>query len=388
MVRFIPETGVDPRDLFESIAEGLVEQYSAAEARVLAELSRRILYAIDQRWPYTHATDRQLVLLAQIRELRAAVEAQVGKIDQDASDAALRIAITEGQAAAAARVNLITPAARFGPLSTDAPVQLVQLALDLRSRLDDVKARITRFPQDAYQQVVADQIPGVILGQATTLEAQRAAVASWLEQGIPGFVDAKGRQWSVGSYVEMATRTAVSRGYTEAGAYRQMSLGVPLVTPVVGIDACKGCAQWSGKILSLDGTTGNITVGHAITGEPVTVFVADSVAHARATSHYHGPNCRCVDVAYQPGLSMPAGTTYDPDREAARERQRALERSLRQQKRRAALLPGDEGAAARARIRATQAKLRAHIDEHGLPRKRNREDPAFQYGPSRAAAAA
>lgn len=380
MPLYVPPTGVDARDLFETLAETLVEQYAAAESRVLVELQRRIDFAIDQSWPFTHATDRQLVLLAQLRELEAAVAKAVGQIDPDAAEAALRTAVTEGQAAAAARLGLIPQVARFGPLATDAAVQLVQLNLDLQSRLADVRARITRYPQDAYQQVIANQIPGVILGQQTPLEAQKAAVVDWLEQGIPAFVDKAGRQWSVGGYVEMATRTATSRGYLEAGIYRQMQAGVPLVSIVIGVDACRSCMQWAGKILSLDGRTGNVTVGSALDGSPVTVFVASSLAAARSGSHLFGPNCRCTAVAYQPGLSLVQGaTTYDPAKEAARERQRTLERQLRSLKRRQELAPSP---ATKARIRSKNSELAHHIDEHNLPRKRNREQPSFQYGPS------
>lgn len=376
---YVPPTGVAPADLFEDLTRDVVEAYRAAEARVLAKIQRAIDRQLED--PTKTPDPRLAEELVQIRAAIANVELASKRLEIDPSivDDALSTAVAEGSAAAADRLGLVRVFPPAGPLTSTAASAVVQVALDVRNALDDVKQRILRFEDDAYRRIIAQQLPEVLLGTKYSIDQQRATVARWLSEGIPGFVDKSGRKWSTGAYVEMSTRTGFSRAYTEATIYRQQQVGLSLVVPIVGASADKSCAQWIGKILSTDGTTGTIELPHATTGAPETVTIADSLGHARATSHLNGPNCRCVMVAYLPGLSIPVGaTTYDPEKEAARDRQRELERRLRRDKTRLALSPSeDDQATLRGRIRATQAELRAHIDEHDLPRKAYREQPKW-----------
>lgn len=382
MALYVPPTGVAPADLFEDLARDVVEAYRAAEARILRKIQR----AIDRQLvDPTVVVPAELVQeLDQVRAALRSVETATRRLglDPDLATNALATAVREGTAAAADRIGLVDVFPTTGPLTATSASAVVQVALDVSSSLDDVKLRILRFERDAYQRIVAQQIPEVLLGTRYSIDQQRDTVARWLSDGIPGFVDKGGRPWSTGAYVEMAMRTGVSRAYTEATVYRLQQSAIDLVVPVVGAAACRSCAQWIGKVLSTTGQTGTITLRHATTGEDVEVTIADTLAHARSTSHLNGPNCRCTMVGYLPGLSIPVGaTTYDPVREKARDRQRELERRLRRDKTRLALSPTEnDQARLRTRIRATQAELRAHIAEHDLPRKAYREQPAWSGG--------
>jgi hypothetical protein len=379
---FVPLTGVAPADLFEDLARDVVEGYRAAEASTL----RRIQRAIDRQLtdPTAIPDPRLFEELEQIRAAIASTEAADRRLglDPNLADDAVSTAVAEGSAAAAERLGLVNVFPTAGPLTATSASAVVQVALDLRSSLDDVKQRILRFEDDAYRRIVARSLPEVLLGTTYSIDQQRNTVARWLSEGIPGFVDKGGRRWSTGAYVEMATRTGFSRAYTEATIHRQQQVGIELVTVVVGASACRSCAQWIGAILSTTGQTGTVELPHATTGKPTSVRIRSTLAHARATSHLNGPNCRCIVVAYLPGLAIPAGATaYDPEKEAARDRQRELERRLRRDKTRLALSPDeDEQARLRGRIRSTQAELRAHIAEHDLPRKAYREQPAWAGG--------
>jgi hypothetical protein len=380
---FVPSTGVAPADLFEDLARDVIEAYRAAEAKTL----RRIQRAIDRQLedPTAIPDPRLFEELEQLRAAIASTEEADRRLSLEPNlvDDAVATAVAEGSAAAADRLGLINVFPAGGPLTATSASGVVQVALDLRSSLDDVKLRILRFEDDAYRRIIARALPEVILGTTYSIDQQRATVARWLSEGIPGFVDKADRRWSTGAYVEMATRTGFSRAYTEASIYRQQQVGIDLVVPVVGASACRSCAQWIGAILSTTGQTGTVTLKHATSGRDVTVHIRSTLAHARSTSHLNGPNCRCVMVAYLPGLSIPVGATaYDPVREAARDRQRELERRLRRDKTRLALSPSeDDQATLRGRIRETQATLRAHIAEHDLPRKAYREQPAWADGP-------
>ena len=118
-----------------------------------------------------------------------------------------------------------------------------------------------------------------------------------------------------------------------------------------------------------------------IDGAPVQVEVAGTLDEARAEGWRH-PNCRCTTVAYLPGAQLLKGTTYDPEAEAARDKLRALERAKRDAKRQeAGALDDVERQRAKARIRGLDARIRAHVDETGLNRRRYREQLGFSDGP-------
>ena len=105
----------------------------------------------------------------------------------------------------------------------------------------------------------------------------------------------------------------------------------------------------------------------------VTVEVAGSLPEARGKGLLH-PNCRHTVSAYLPGVSR------IPEPQASRgtyeqtQQQRYLERQVRKWKRReAAAMDEQQAKAARAKVRAYQARIRELTAETGLPRKSHRE---------------
>ncbi|HZY75388.1 MAG TPA: phage minor capsid protein [Jatrophihabitantaceae bacterium] len=90
-------------------------------------------------------------------------------------------------------------------------------------------------------------------------------------------------------------------------------------------------------------------------------------------------DCKHTLLAYLPGVTKATGrpnpwTVDDEARYRATQQLRALERQVRAWKRAqaGALNDLDRQRAAR-HVRATQAAIRAHIDQHGLVRRRQRE---------------
>ena len=293
----------------------------------------------------------------------------------------VQIAATEGEAAAAAVL-------RFAGLNAVAPIvgtssqAVAMVALSLESRLEVLNQRLTRYPQDAYQRVVAMYSPNTLLGVTTSRVQQASAVQRFLSEGITGFVDKANRRWTIGAYAEMAGRTTVNRAFNDAGIWRMGQAGINLVTVVRGLDSCRKCAAWAGKILSTDGTTGVINLPHAtIDGVTVPVHIAGTVEQARAAGWGH-PNCRCRLVAYSPGLTVPQGdTTYDEVAEKERAQQRALEREIRSAKRReaSAMTDTDRRKAAQD-VRDAQAEMRDFIRDTGRKRQSYREQLGFADG--------
>jgi len=374
MILYVPNPAMRLDDIIDALSQDVVQAYTTVENTILQQLARRAQRALQV---YPEMTAR----LQAVQALREGAQKALASISPDLAYQIIQIAQQKGTAAAVDRLKLATNLPQGTPFTSTSAFAVAQTALDLNNTFEQLHSRILRWDQDAYQQLIAGHVPGVLLGADGKLTAQKNAVAQWLRDGVPGFVDKAGRSWRVGSYVEMATRTAVQRAYIDAGNYRMQQAGVNLVTIVVGSSACQKCAAWIGKILATAGPTGDVQVQHATEDRMVTVHVAGTLDEARAQGWGH-PNCRCRPVAYLPGLSIPnAATTYDPVRESARDAQRGLERDIRQSKRELMLTTDpDEQRRLKSDIRDSQASIRDLISKNDLPRMSWREQVAFADG--------
>lgn len=165
------------------------------------------------------------------------------------------------------------------------------LVQDLHNRFDDVTKRILRWPEDAYREVIAQTTPGLLLGMDTGRQAQARAWRALRRRGITGFTDKAGRRWNLATYVEMATRTASHRAFTDSNLATLGSYGIDLVTAVGGKGQCEACGRWVGQVMSQTGTGARtIQVEHAYRdGVMVTVRIKGSVDDAIADGFMH-PN--------------------------------------------------------------------------------------------------
>lgn len=387
-------------ELIEDLSRYLAQRYRDAEDELIREVAKRAVrdFRLASLFPTAPggmgmtAADRRARnrVLAELnahrataaRELQAIAMQMVSDLRrEDLANRVIALAATEGEAAAAASL-------RFAGLSTITPIPgtasqaIAMVALSLESRLEVLNQRLTRYPQDAYQRIVSLYSPNTLLGITTSRIQQAAAVQRFLSEGITGFVDKANRRWTIGAYAEMAGRTTVNRAFNDAGIWRMGQSSIHLVTVVRGLDSCRKCAQWAGKILSTDGTpAGPRTLPHATRDEAVTVNVAGTVEQARAAGWGH-PNCRCRLVAYSPGLTIPQDdTTYDEDAEKERADQRALEREIRAAKRReaSAMTDTDRRKAAQD-VRDTQGDMRDFIRRTGRNRQSYREQLGFADG--------
>lgn len=391
MPRYVERAAEDyltGQQIVDQLGAWLAGQYQEAETRLLRRIAERVARDMNVDDPVRRAET--------IRRLQADAARILAELDsENLARRVVETATREGEAAAieqlgignAAR-NATAPAAWAGqqlPLATGitptSAIAAAQLGLELTNALEDVRARMLRATPDIYQATIARFAGQRLLGVDTGRNIRAQAVTEWIAQGIPGFVDAAGRRWSPGAYVEMATRTATNRAWLSAHQARWSSMGLHLVTIIRGADSCKVCAAWSGRILSTDGRTGTIQAEHATSGEPITITIAGTIEQARAAGWNH-PNCRCTLAPVFPGLSLPANdSTYDPQAERDRERLRYLERRVRDFKRRSEVAGGlgdelaEKGWARRAR--QEQARIREHIAATGQVRKPYREALAF-----------
>lgn len=364
----------DDRDRLDALAADIAALFDDAEQRLRRALAVQVAAGLEQH-PENVARAVDLAALRRdaqqiVGALRALLPDQVDRLLAVAREDGALAALQE--LSALADVPDVTSAAR-APAGAGAASALTA---DLTNALDDVTARILRWPDDVYRRVVAQSTTDLLLGLGATQRTVQAR--SWqqlVRQGVSGFTDKRGRRWNLATYVEMATRTAAHRAWEQHHTAALVERGVDLVSIVVGRGACEVCSRWAGKVLRVDdGPTGRLRVRSAVDDGAVTVRVVGTLAQARAHGWQH-PNCRCRPVAYLPGLSVIEDvTTYDPDAERSRAKLRELERETRKAKAdAAAAVDAEQRAAANARVRDLQGRIREHVDEHGLMRQRRRE---------------
>lgn len=383
MAGFVPEHD-DLQALVYRIASQVSLTFQDAETRLLAEIARRLMRDLPDRPELA----QELRIVQDLERFAGQVTA--GITPEWAQEVVAR-ASREGAAAVLTdqlpRIPMLTPLA-------DAHVLAASLiAWDLGNAFADVKARILRYPRDAmgefirggdvYQQVIAANAPAVALG-ASTASARKAALREFLERGVTGFTDVAGRNWRIGTYTEMATRTAVARAYTDAGVYRNQQLGIDLYSILGGRNSCDHCAQWFGKVIAASGVADRRLVPHAYEDRLIEVDVAGTLAQWRASGANH-PNCTCRPVGYLPGLRLPvAASGHNPAAHAARDRLRELELRERDAKRKHAIADaaGDDERALRERRRilAIQKETREHVAATGQRRRYERAQVRFADG--------
>lgn len=379
MAVYVPKVDAGPvDDLIEQLAAEVAARYAAAEERMIRKVAE-----LTAKFADAEVIDRAAARAKALGELRREAQVIVGDIrGSELAAQVMHIAATEGSAAAVERLGLVGQVAGGTGLSSNSASALAQMTLDLSSRLDRMEERMTRWMPDIYQRTTAIVVSDVLLGTDTARRAQKRAVEMLLAKGVDGFADNSGRKWKPGSYAEMATRTSVNRAWMESNMGRLQEDGVELVSIVGGADLCKKCAAWVGKILSADGSIpAGVHLMRAAIGEGmVAVTVHGSVAQARLAGWNH-PNCRCVPVGAFPGLTIPGGSTYDPQAEADRERMREIERNIRKWKRREAASLDDAGKfQAKRKVKEWQGKARRHVDATGVGRKNYREQLHFSDG--------
>ena len=314
--------------------------------------------------------------LAELAVVRARVEAQLGRsFDQVIAEAeeVLKAARAAGQGQA------ITDLRNAG-LPTGLPPQMAMAlsatAMDTIAAITGMKPLILREFVDAYQTLMAGPVSMVATGAVTRVEATQAALREWAYNGVAGFVDRGGREWSPDAYAEMAVRTGGMNAMREGYAMTLRAVGEDLVRVTGHGYTCPKCAKYQGKILSLTGRTpnGRQQVMHATEDRYIWIEVTASVQEATADGLWH-PNCGHGQNLFLPGITTlydgsPNLETYD-----ASQAQRNLELEIRKLKRElAASFTPEAKTEVNSKIRVRQKQIRELVNDHPmLTRKRRRE---------------
>lgn len=337
---------IDPQELAR-LAQRLVVRYRDLELSVFLLISRRLTRRLGaEDW----AAYQQLEASGLAADVRSLVRSLARSRDREV---AALVSAAAGVGAREAAVLLASPTPPALPSAA-----LVFLTRDLAGRLAAADLRILRTTDDVFRQVIARVTAQGLSGAYTRRQAAQAALDLFSSRGITGFVDVSGRQWGLPSYVETACRTAANNAARAGALGRMRSAGCDLALVGGSSSGCELCAEWEGEVVSVDGLT---------PGYP-------TLSEAEGAGLFH-PNCTHQVYPYVSGLTDAAGVAHsDPGIYEARQQQRYLERGVRAWKMRAATsLDEVRAAAAQAKVRDWQERLRVHVEANGLKRLSYRE---------------
>nr|DAL10936.1 MAG TPA_asm: minor capsid protein [Caudoviricetes sp.] len=237
--------------------------------------------------------------------------------------------------------------------------------------MEPVHRNLVRRVEDIWKRIGVEATGYSISGAMTTQQAAQRAFTRLAREGLPFFVDKRGRKWGLDTYAEMAVRTMTNKALRAGHTDTMVQHGIDLVVVSSHKNPAPQCAPFERKVLSL---TGKYSAGtHRIGGNIVNV--KGTMRDAEASGLHH-PNCRHTHSGYVPGYTRVSDAPYDGDDSGykATQKQRYLERQIRASKRmEAAAIDEADVRAARQRKNAYQAKLRDHVAKHDLPRRRHRE---------------
>jgi len=352
---------------------GMGENLSARVASIVADAELallRLLAALlrdgdDDSWVQTRlAAVQQLRVDLQrgVRSLDQAVVAEIQKVVLEAYNVGSGLALDDLQVADVAPAVAADPVVAAAALAAPAVTSARAAANRLPTMLTEV-----------FQQAVAAGADEVLGGKVTRLQAAQHVLDRLTSNGVGGFVDKAGRNWALTSYVEMAVRTASGQAAVQGHVDSLAAAGLDLVIVSDAPRECPLCRPYEGQILSLSGQVGDVVTKSVVDDKSVRVHVFATLAQARAAGLQH-PNCRHSLSAFLPGATERKIARRDPVGYEATQRQRAMERKVREWKRREAVALTPETAAyARSKTRDWQKALREHVDANDLKRLSRRE---------------
>lgn len=237
--------------------------------------------------------------------------------------------------------------------------------------LTRMNAGIDAASRDIWHRIISSASARVQSGDDTVWQALQKAMDAEAREGFSFFRDKSGRRWHLDTYSEMSIRTATNTALMEGHNDGLVDAGIDLVIVSSHSNPAPQCAPYERRVLSLTGATprGTTRMGDNIV--TVKATLNEALAHG-----YRHPNCRHSHAAYIPGFTKAAPPPLDETHAGykATQKQRYLERQIRQSRRMEAAALDQEGKkAAVARRRAYEQRLAAHIKEHDLPRRRHRE---------------
>lgn len=344
----------------------VVEAYRDAELYLLKLIARTVDGSGTQR----HYMNQQAELTRLLKLAQARLDQLTGHIDQAVLEE------LEAEYAAAVREALAQTPTPAPSLIPTAAVETT--ALETATVITSQHQVILRTVHDRYRQAQQTTLTRALVSGESNRQAVQAMLNHMADTGITGFVDRAGRNWDMGTYADMAVRTGRMRALNQGHMDGWQAGGVELVRVSQHPASHPWCYPYQGKLLAIKGGAGPHTLTDRVTGEQVTVTAVATFNEAVARG-YHHVNCRHSEGAYIPGFTSNQPEVVDEAENErqykALQRQRQIERNIRQWKKREAVaLTPEQQAYARRKVRNWQATQRDHIKTHSyLTRRYERE---------------
>lgn len=245
--------------------------------------------------------------------------------------------------------------------------RLENLMKDMHDAEKKAQTAALRMMDDVYRRTISQAATAMAAGATTLPQAIDMAVQDFLKAGINCIEYSNGARVNIADYVQMALRTAATRSFLQGEAKRRAELGIDTVL-VSQYGACsKTCLPWQGRVYIDDvwgEFTGQIKSGRGLSSNG-NWYPLLSVAVKAGLFH---PNCRHTVSTWFEGISRlpdPMDTAKISENSELEQRQRAMEKKIREYKRMAQGLRDPAQAKEYKRKTAeAQKELREFIAEH------------------------
>lgn len=377
----------------------MAEVYGAITDQILINLARHFPYFKPENLPgsaFAYQAD-MLAQMGQVNRETVRIIRNGLKNADDALQGCLEQAIIDS-------IKSVNPAlykaAKAGILKM--PTSIVTAPNQMRAfqlyyqqaaqKLNLVNTVMLESTKQAYQATVADIVNRV---QATQTALDIGAgevvtgVSSWNQamvhsinrmkaNGITGFIDHGGHRWSAEAYTAMDIRTTMANTARAAVWETNQDFGNDLYSVSYHDGARPLCYPWQNKVISSLDRSG---VTYDLDGNEIPIYPQSSTSYGQPAGLF-GINCKHYPTPFIPGVSLIRGQpmSEEANKQAYEDsqKQRALERKIREEKRDLMMLkaqgaPDDVIKAQRAKIRQTDDDIDNFCAETGRARRQNRE---------------
>lgn len=248
----------------------------------------------------------------------------------------------------------------------------------IQSTVTWAEEAMTAQQLEAAQSILNTATAAVAIGTETRREALRKAISQMADNGIYGFVDRAGRHWSPEAYINMDIRTTVHNAAIQSIRNRQQDYNSDIFQISTHPGARPLCYPYQGKFYTWGSQGGTFTDGG---GNRHSYKPISSTSYGQAAGIF-GINCGHYPIPQIAGVTIPQDKPEQKKAENDKEyqesqQQRALERGIREAKRKQAALSAaglDDAAKEMERlVKDKQADMRAFIQETGRTRRYDRE---------------
>ena len=234
---------------------------------------------------------------------------------------------------------------------------------------------------EVAQAALNDAASATLIGSETRRQALQKAISQMADSGIYGFVDRAGRHWSPEAYINMDIRTTVHNAAIQSIRNRQQDYNSDIFQVSTHPGARPLCFPYQGKFYTWGSDSGTFTDGD---GARHSYRPVSTTSYGQAAGLF-GINCGHVPYPQIPGVTIPRDDVEQSKEENDRayretQQQRALERSVRDAKRKAAAFEAaglDDAFAQQAVVvKQRQAQYDAFCKETGRKKRVDRTQVA------------